>query len=65
MTQKLTKLIEAIGRSYDVAMALEHEVLTLCENSFCAALREHSDLSEAAIKQAWLKYRATELDFKV
>lgn len=58
-------LIKALEVATDHVEKLRDEVLNICEKSFCDALREHSDLSEPAIRQAWLSYCATNLRFEV
>lgn len=58
-------LNKALENATDHAEKLEEEILGLCEKAFCDALREHSDMTEPAIKQAWLNYCSTNLRFEI
>lgn len=61
----IDELIKALDNATDHVQKVEMEVLRLCEKAFCDALREHSDMSEPAIKQAWLSYCSTNLRFEI
>ncbi|UYE90244.1 hypothetical protein A5gp_00046 [Alteromonas phage vB_AemP_PT15-A5] len=59
MTLTTQKLIKSLNHSYELAGDINNNVLSVCEEVYKDALKEHTDLTAPQIHNKWLTYNAT------